>query len=161
MNPNHIALFDNNELNTLRETHKKIRNKMLEIRYQPFVEEALLFYAAVIRINHRYIMDDLKNEMNIVPNAKEFWSKTSSFYSYRYNLGARRLDISEEKFGDNKRGYAPMYCIWSYTNFRNRLLEELRLDPKVFSFKLSSRHVRDVDVGVSEYYNTIMLIYRP
>ena len=161
MNPSHSPLFDYNELNTLRETHRRLRNEILQKSYEPFVEEAVMFYAADIRRHHIAIMNDLQNEMNAVPNGKEFWSKARSFYSYKYNSGANRINVPEQKFGDNKRGYASIYRIWRYTNFRNRLLEELRLDPKVFSFKIITQHVREVDVGISEYYNTIMLVYKP
>jgi len=161
MEPNHSPLFDINQLNTLRETHRNLLNEMLEKRYTPFVHEAVMFYAAIIRNNHNLIMKDLQTEMNAVPNAKEFWSKTRSFYSYKYSNGANRFDKHEEKFGDNKRGFAPIYCIWSYTNFRHRLLEELKLDPRIFSFKLVSQNIREVDVGVTEFYNTIMLVYKP
>lgn len=161
MNPNNPPLFNINELNTLRETHRNLLNEMLEKRYTQFVEQAVMFYAADIRRNHDLIMKDLQTEMNSVPHAKEFWSKARSFYSYKYNVGANRIDVPEEKFGNDKKGYAYMYRIWSYTNFRNRLLDELRLDPRVFSFKLTSQHVREIDVGVTEFYNTIILVYKP
>lgn len=161
MNPNNPPLFNVNELNTLRETHKRLLNEILEKRYTPFVEEAVVLYAGDIRRNHDLIMKGLQTEINSVPNAKEFWSKARSFYSYKYNVGANRINTHEERFGDTKRGYAPMYSIWCYTNFRNRLLEELKLDPQVFSFKLISHHVREVDVGVTEFYNTIILVYKP
>jgi hypothetical protein len=161
MNPNNPPLFNINELNTLRETHRNLLNEMLEKRYTQFVEQAVMFYAADIRRNHDLIMKDLQTEMNSVPHAKEFWSKARSFYSYKYNVGANRINTHEERFGDTKRGYASMYCIWCYTNFRNRLLEELKLDSRVFSFKLVSQNIREVDVGVTEFYNTIMLIYKP
>jgi hypothetical protein len=161
MEANHSALFDLNELNTLRETHRRLLNEVLEKRYEPFVEEAVMCYAGDIRRNHTPIMKGIQNEINAVPDAKVFWSKARSFYSYKYNIGANRIDTREEKFGNDKRGYASIYRIWCYTNFRNRLLDELRLDPRVFSFKLVSQHVREVDVGVTEFYNTIMLVYKP
>jgi len=147
-------LFDTKELIDLRETHRDYLNNILEERYSPFVYEAVKVYSNIIRRDHDYIMKGIKNEMNAVPHAKEFWSKAASFYSCKNPIKYIKMETDS---GIKHR----MYHIWAYTDFRERLLEDLQLNPKVFSFKLVKQHVRDFDNSNVEYYNTIMLIYHP
>ena len=133
--------------------------KMLMKRYQRFVDKAVAQHAENIRYNKLSILNGINAEIDSVPHAKEFWAKTKSFYSYKYPAGSIKR-INEYDFTDDKGGCS-MYTIWAYTDFRNRLLEELKLSPKNFYFKLDSQHIRDLPDGITEYYNTIMLVYKP
>ena len=127
---------------------------MLGERYEPYVYEAIKVYSDIIRKDRDFIMKGIKSEMDAVPNAKEFWSKAASFYSCKNT--SKYINIENDS-GIRHR----MYRIWSYTHFREHLIAELQLDPKVFSFKLISQRVRDFDHDNTEYYNTIMLVYKP
>jgi hypothetical protein len=143
-------LFNLSEMHVLNDTHKNAIAEMLRERYTPFVAENVKNFAEDIRDRQSLIMENLKSVLAAVPESKEFWAKTISFYSNVYERGMpHRAD-------DNNT-----YQIWAYTDFRTRLLEELQLDPKKFSFKLTSQYIKNVDVGVAEYYNTLMLVYRP
>ena len=123
---------------------------MLKERYEPYVEAAVKEYAEVIREKQSNIMNVLKREMNSVPQSKEFWAQAVYFYSHKYAKGTPRLKDEHYR-----------YQIWKYSTLCERLLEELQLDPTVFSFRLTSQHCVEMDIGIDTYYNTVMLIYSP
>lgn len=143
-------LFSANDILLLNDKHKIAIAEMLKARYTPFVESTVKDFAEDIRDRHSLIMEGLASQMNIGPQSKVFWAKTISFYSNKYEKGTIHLET------DNN-----YYQIWKYTDFRIRLMEELQLDPKNFSFKLESQYIKTLDVGVMQYYNTLMLVYNP
>ena len=145
-----VPLFASDDMSMLYNTYTEAMNKMLEEYYEPYVALVLDGYAHDIRMQKSAIMDSLKNEMKGVPQAEEFWAKTVSFYSRKYAKGTKFLE------NENSR-----YEIWRYSSLCKKLLEELQLDPSVFSFKITSQYILEVDIGIEEYYNTIMLVYKP
>lgn len=143
-------LFSMSDLHVLYHTQKIAVAEMLKDRYTPFVASAVNSFAEDIHDKHSLIMESLTSEMKAVPQSKQFWAKTISFYSNIYDKG------TPHNTSDNN-----YYQIWAYTDFRMRLLEKLQLDPKKFSFKMESQYIKEVEVGVMEYYNTLMLVYKP
>jgi hypothetical protein len=143
-------LFSVSEINKLNVSHKISLNEMLKERYTPCVEPQVKHIATSIHKIKPLIMDGLITQMNTAPQSKQFWAKTIYFFSNVYEKGTPR------KENDNH-----LYQVWAYTDFRVALLKELELDPKNFSFRLESHYCRTLDVGVCEYHNTLILVYRP
>ena len=143
-------LFSKNDLHVLHDTHNIAIADMLKERYTPYVASAVKNFAEDIHDRQSLIMEGLKYQMNIAPQSKEFWARAISFYSNVYEKGL------EHRKDDNN-----YYQIWAYTDFRKHLMEELHLDPKKFSLRMESHYNKMVDVGVMEYYNTLIIVYRP
>jgi len=143
-------LFSVRELHMLNDIHKNAVAHMLKKRYTPYITDAVESFVERIHERHPQIMESLTSQMSAAPQEKEFWAKTISFYSTVYEKGTI-----------HREGDKHLYQIWAYTDFRIHLLEKLQLDPKKFRFKLESYYIKNIDVGVMSYYNTLILIYRP
>lgn len=163
------ALFDPIQILTLKNVHRILLADVMNEKYSPFVEEAVQMFANDIRTRQNSIMEGLQKEMMSVPIAKEFWAKARSFYTYvpkrhqtieeLYNSPIHILQKQGAVFGDTEKGYAQIYHIWRWTDFRQRLLAALELDPAHFHFKLISYLVSENDKYT--YHNTLMLVYSP
>lgn len=145
-----VPLFSVSDIKKLNVSHKISIAEMLKERYTCCVEAQVNHIATSIREIKPLIIDRLITQMNTAPQSKQFWAKTVYFLSNVYEKGIPR------KEDDNH-----LYQVWAYTDFRIRLLKELELDPKNFSFRLESHYCRTLDVGVNEYHNSFILVYRP
>ena len=150
---NHV-LFDMNDIASLKKQHKILINTMMTERNNPYMDQAVQMNVKLILERKNIIMEDLIQQLRTVPQETEFWVKAVSFYSHKYTVLMRRLEYE-------KSIHERMYSIWEFTNFRNDLLEELGLDPTMFRLEMVSEYICQIGEGISEYYNTIMIIYCP
>lgn len=181
------ALFTPNQMTELVADRRKIREKKIAERLEPFVDRAVKFYAEQVRPASQRILDDLKYSN---------WAYAFEFNSYDFGaLKGREFRL--KYWSHDMRGLTPhqviyerdhcgamfaaqrpdgepcaadvdlvsMWRIYSRTDFRQRLLAELGLDPLHFEFKnlAAFAPVEDrlfADDEIIEYRNKVHLVYR-
>jgi hypothetical protein len=171
------SLFTTTQLTELVEDRRKIRAKKLAEQFEPFVNEAVKFYADQMRPASQRILDDLKYTN---------WSRAFDFHSYDFaNIpGQGNWYMPPDKWvrvfhTHYSKSYmldppgtmivinhecASMWSIWRHTDFRKRLLDELGLDANNFEFKIVTTNAENGklfnDPVIPEYRNRVYLAYR-
>ena len=180
------ALFTPNQMNELVQDRRKIRAEKKADRMKPFVDTAVKFYACEMRPKSQRIIDDLKYsnwslafEFNSYDfgalNGRGFrvksWSRdmrglTAQQVIYeRDHCGAMFARLREDgEACTANEDLVSMWVLYRHTDFRQRLLAELGLDPLHFDFKNLSEFapVDDrlfADDDIIEYRNKVHLVY--
>lgn len=181
------SLFTPAQMTELVADRRKIREKKVADRLEPFVDRAVKLYAEKVRPASQRILDDLKYSN---------WSFAFEFNSYDFGaldgrefrlkrwtsdmrgLTARQVIYERDHCGAMFAALRPdgepcaadvdlvsMWVLYRHTNFRQRLLAELGLDPLHFEFKNLSEFapVEDrlfEDGEIIEYRNKVHLVYK-
>lgn len=187
------ALFTPNQMNELVEDRYKVHAKKMAERLKPFVDTAVKFYACEMRPNSQRIIDDLKySDWAYAFEFKSFdFHNIEGFGNLprRFGCPMRRnlADVHDVHLNINNfvshydvikfvcpigtvidHGDGLHHQIWriySSTDFRQRLLAELGLDPLHFDFKNLSEIVSAderlfKDDEIIEYRNKVHLVYK-
>ena len=181
------SLFTPAQMTELVADRRKIREKKMADRLEPFVDRAVKFYAEQVRPASQRILDDLKYsnwsfafEFNSYDfgalKGREF--RLKSWTSDMRGLTARQVIYERDHCGamfaalrsDGQPCAADvdlvsMWVLYRHTDFRQRLLAELGLDPLHFEFKNLSEFapVEDrlfEDGEIIEYRNKVHLVYK-
>lgn len=183
------SLFTPAQMTELVTDRRKIRAEKEAERLKPFVDTAVKFYACEMRPNSQRIIDDLKySNWSFAFEFKSFdFHNIEGFGHRRSRFGcAMRRSLADDavllnnfvshydviKFVcpigtviDHGHGlHHQMWRIYSSTDFRQRLLAELGLDPLHFDFKNLSEIVSAderlfKDDEIIEYRNKVHLVY--
>lgn len=181
------SLFTPAQMTELVADRRKIREKKMADRLEPFVDRAVKFYAEQVRPASQRILDDLKYsnwsfafEFNSYDfgalKGREFRLKSST--SDMRGLTARQVIYERDHCGAMFAALRPdgepcaanvdlvsMWVLYRHTDFRQRLLAELGLDPLHFEFKNLSKFAPVEDrlfAGdeIIEYRNKVHLVYK-
>ena len=181
------SLFTPNQMTELVADRRKIREKKMADRLEPFVDRAVKLYAEKVRPASQRILDDLKYSnwsFAFEFNSYDFGAlKGREFRLKRWSHDMRGLtahqviyerDHSGAMFAALRADGQPctanedlvsMWVLYRHTDFRQRLLAELGLDPEHFEFKNLSEFapVDDrlfEDGEIIEYRNKVHLVYK-
>ena len=181
------ALFTPNQMTELVADRRKIREKKIAERLEPFVDRAVKFYAEQVRPASQRILDDLKYsnwayafEFNSydIPPLERLNFRLKRWTRDMRGLTAHQVIYERDHCGAMFAALRPdgepcaadvdlvsMWRIYSRTDFRQRLLAELGLDPLHFEFKNLSEFapVEDrlfADDEIIEYRNKVHIVYR-
>ena len=184
--PKNAPLFTLTQMTELSADRRKIRAEKEAERLKPFVDMAVKFYADNIRPASQRIIDDLKYSnwsLAFEFNSYDFgaldgrgfrvksWSRdmrglTAQQVIYeRDHCGAMFARLREDgEACTANEDLVSMWALYRHTDFRQRLLAELGLDPLHFDFKNLSEFapVEDrlfADDEIIEYRNKVHLVY--
>jgi len=180
-------LFSDLDMINLDIAHLQARRRITSQRLAPEITTMVTEIANHIRNKNNDIMEELKNDMlSKTTSCRSAEALVFQFVSYdfskvfsptarmQYKEYAKRFDYAvvhafranckESDLFEMSHSNL-MWVIWKYTDFQTRLLKELELDPKHFSFKKHYQPLQDYArlfehvPEVNEYINSIYLVY--
>ena len=182
------SLFTTEQIFELHDERHRIHKQRMAERLEPFVNDAVKFYAQQMRPASHRILHALKYsdwayafefnsyDFRDIPgrgHALGDWPRAGTVlkrldYDDYYNTSHYEIIHKRDPCGtlfyiDGR--VESMWSIWAWTDFRKRLLTELCLDPEQFEFKNISSYTLGNNRmfrndKIPEFVNTVYLVFK-